>query len=367
MLYLKKKKTDSETQLALDFGHYPPNPLRPMKIKNQFDLAYIGTIAGIFYGLKLTFSVFTDKSLYDHPAFTEFKKHVSNLKEQFHTFTTNLNNSFLYLKWIPAVVLLICFSPILALICLYLLVHLIYKMDVFRRNLGLYLPNLPSQISIFPNALKKMDKSWISEDGIISHEHTHMLQHIYFSDRYVRFSEEKGDVLKRMLKNPEQDFAFCSYHLIPDEMEARLHEVILSYYRQYEELPIDYYGFVGLLLGIRDPEGDNIFSKLTTKMVNKAEIDTSNLGIYCFEVRSRLCEFEMVSAILKLVDPDRYILEVLPVMYGNLLILYGDTDQAEKYFETLGGCELYKELYGEIVIPSIEQDAQRGLQMTCGA
>jgi hypothetical protein len=54
---------------------------------------------------------------------------------------------------------------------------------------------------------------------------------------------------------------------------------------------------------------------------------------------------------MKLEDPVRFLQEVLAVLYGNLLVLYGDNNQAIKYFETLGSYDLHEELYGEILTP----------------
>ena len=47
-----------------------------------------------------------------------------------------------------------------------------------------------------------------------------------------------------------------------------------------------------------------------------------------------------------------YLFHVLPVMYGNLLIVYGDTNRAKKYFDTVSSFELYNQLYGEVIIPA---------------
>ena len=73
-----------------------------------------------------------------------------------------------------------------------------------------------------------------------------------------------------------------------------------------------------------------------------------------FEIRCELMNHEMSIAISKLTTPacNKFMREVLPVMYGNLLIVYGDTNRAKKYFDTVSSFELYNQLYGEIIIPA---------------
>ena len=87
-------------------------------------------------------------------------------------------------------------------------------------------------------------------------------------------------------------------------------------------------------------------------LVKTEGIEPSKLNCQKFEVRCEHAETEMFEAILKLADPLNYIREVLPIMYGNLLIVYGDTNQAKKYFATVICFELYSELYGEMIIPN---------------
>ena len=43
----------------------------------------------------------------------------------------------------------------------------------------------------------------------------------------------------------------------------------------------------------------------------------------------------------------RFIHEVLPVSYANLLVLYGDKRAAENFIKTVGKTNFYQELYGE--------------------
>ena len=74
MLFFKKTTTNSENQLKLDFKEYPPKPLQPKTLNNQFDVVYIGSFARIFYAIKILFQFLTDKTILDHPDFSEIKQ-----------------------------------------------------------------------------------------------------------------------------------------------------------------------------------------------------------------------------------------------------------------------------------------------------
>ena len=150
-----------------------------------------------------------------------------------------------------------------------------------------------------------------------------------------------------MIKDPENDFDVFSYFFQIDEMEARLHEVVLSYYRNQGELPLDETGFKKLLFGSKSEVMNNVKKAFFGKLENRPYRKRIE-----YEVRCEADEHEMISSIFHLTDPWGYLFKVLPVMYGNLLIVYGDTNRAKKYFDTVSSFELYNQLYGEIIIPA---------------
>ena len=213
------------------------------------------------------------------------------------------------------------------------------------------LANRSSQVVVNTFALRKCKNSaeksvrTISFESIVSHEHIHLLQNYYFPEgRKFSFGSEKVNFLKSLLEEPENDFALVLYLFNANEMEARLHELVLSYYRKYGELPSDEIGFLKLLFGSRGGDLDpSIFRALENRPYPKQmEYDT----------RCEKMEDELLYAIFELTKPYHYLCEVLPVMYGNLLIVYGDTNRAKKYFDTVSSFELYNQLYGEIIIPA---------------
>ena len=171
MLFSKKTATDSDSQLAVDFGYYPPKPLKPTKLKNNFDIVYVGRFARISYAVKLFCYFLTEKSIVDYPSFEGLQQGILKVRESKHAIVTQLNSSPYYLSWILLSVFLICFSPILILLVFVIFVFILIKFIRSRvfKGLGHFLPfpNWPPQVAIFPNAFVrgKYTDSEISIDG----------------------------------------------------------------------------------------------------------------------------------------------------------------------------------------------------------
>jgi len=282
----------------------------------------------------------------------EFRKIILKIK----TTSTSFKNSPFQIQFILFIIIGIAISPFALLFIIYQTTPVfikVLKKVTKHSSYGsfLQLTNRSSNVVINTSAIKRSKNSsdklvrTMSFESIVSHEHIHLLQNYYFPEgRKFSFGSEKVNFLKSLLEEPENDFASVLYLFNANEMEARLHEVVLSYYRKYGELPSDEIGFLKLLFGSRGGDLDpSIFRALENRPYPKQmEYDT----------RCEKMEDELFYAIFELTKPYHYLCEVLPVMYGNLLIVYGDTNRAKKYFETVSSFELYNQLYGEIIIPA---------------
>lgn len=159
------------------------------------------------------------------------------------------------------------------------------------------------------------------------------------------FDGKNGIVLRNLLKKPDQDFTYIKYFFLLDEMEARLHELVLSFYRAKKKLPINQDEFLDLLLGSKNV--GSIF--LINKKSHAKKISEGRYKPY--KIRFEQADCEIFDAILCLKDEEtmiRYIHEVLTVMYGTLLYLYGGEKEHSSYMKTVSCTDLYTELYGEI-------------------
>ena len=384
MIFLKRETTNTENQLTSDFGEYPPKPLRSMMFNHQFDVVRFGWIGKQVYyvqevvsltyqlltgGYRDTFSALPQK-VQEHFRLTlqncfKIKEILSQLKGEIKDLAI-YEKIFLYL-------ILVVISPIFFLIVLYksrgLWIKLFRVFNIVlkcrKSIIGSYntLSVGPLSIAVYNPIFRRTN---FSIEAVISHEHIHFLQHKYFPERVSKdFDGQKEIVLKNLILNPE-NYEKLSYYFELNEMEARLHEVILSYYREHGELPSNYDGFIWLLSGcvklvqtsfkpLSLPE--TILINDLLELIIEIEKKGGNLSLFAsceFKARNMATVEDMLISIINLKDIKtslRFMLEVLPVMYGNLLIMYGDTNQAKKYFETVNDYELYKELYGEISVP----------------
>lgn len=374
MFFLKKIRTNSECQFKSDFGEYPPKPLEPKKLNSQFDILSKGRVGLYFHNLSTMFSliylVWVGKPPFignSHDItslkneMVELKKFMLEAKTDLIKNVTHLKNSPFQVKFVFFVLLLIACSPFMLLFIVYkfiiLCIHILIRGTRWGYNAyGFFhrLTNRSSQVIVNTFALRKYKNSANKLEGprsfesIVSHEHIHLLQSYYFPER-VKYEDdsEKVNFLKSLIKDPENDFNAFSYFFKIDEMEARLHEVVLSYYRKHGELPSDETGFRKLLIGSKSGTMKVIKKKLLGELENRPYKRRKE-----YNIRDESAEHEMIRAMLTLTDAWAYLLEVLPVMYGNLLIVYGDTNRAKKYFDTVSSFELYNQLYGEIIIPA---------------
>lgn len=159
-------------------------------------------------------------------------------------------------------------------------------------------------------------------DAAISHEHIHLLQFRDSDDRRssLRFPE-------RVLVDKYVNDKFILYLFDANEVEARLHEIVLSYYRQCGQVPLTSGCFFAMLAG---SERLSLHVKLAF-MSSGVEIPSS---VVDFKERNDSMA-EQLEIILCAVKDDRvlyrFITEVLSVMYGRLLSYYGDKAASQNF------------------------------------
>jgi hypothetical protein len=141
--------------------------------------------------------------------------------------------------------------------------------------------------------------------------------------------------------NLEDDYLI--YTMVSNEAEARLHEVVLCFYRNFGFLPLDVAGFVQLLVACKGL-GETVCS-----VSNNAGYDcTLPKEINRFSVRSDSIYRDLARAIESLEGSElryRYVTEALAIMYGNLIRYYGAADESEKFIGLLSRPNLYDQLY----------------------
>jgi hypothetical protein len=364
MFFKKRQSIDSTEQLNNDFGEYPPHPLvNTMQRQLPFYVVHTSLLNKKLYDLILLVRSLRIELDHTNPFLSDiskiksrFRKQLSDAREQINSFKSEIANSAIHIK-IFAVVFITLVLPIFILFAaafiLFNIIQITLQTNFSSNSLGFYIP-IPfnGRSEIVANTYRiKHRSSKDTNDGIISHEHIHLLQDHYFSRldmpyrSYNHFSGKNEIVLKQLLNNPEQKFNDLQYYFQINEMEARLHEVVLSHYRVYRVLPATHHEFTEMILG------SHKLGKVVKEIMEREKLDTSVYLTNPYRVRSDSMEIQMAIAIMKLRDTStslRFILEALSVMYGNLLFLYGGENESLAFMRTIKSTQLYEELYGSL-------------------
>lgn len=191
---------------------------------------------------------------------------------------------------------------------------------------------LKGKLEIIIKAGRHLHKS---DASTVSHEHIHLLQHKNpeSHSRYVRSPQalisEKGLALP-----------FILYLLEKMEVEARLHESVLSFYRTNHQLPVTVPAFLGLLASSQQ------FGWLVTDNLELMDV-TFHREHETYRERDAMFAEQLEWVLMYIKTPElkcRFITEVLPVMYGNLLKYYGA--DAGNYLKEIERPNFYDNLYG---------------------
>lgn len=205
------------------------------------------------------------------------------------------------------------------------------------RVLGCFVPVRTHESEIVVK-LGSHARSSKSEAPTISHEHIHLLQHMDAED------------LLRNAKSPEQLLndkglasPFLLYLLKKDEVEARLHESVLSFYRAHRRLPMTVPMFLGMLSA-----SEQLGEWVTWTLEDAGESFERLASSYPDRGAEFVKQLEFILIYIKTPElTGRFITEVLTVMYGNLLRYYGDEAASRNFLEGIARPNLYDDLYGK--------------------
>lgn len=317
-----KKNIKTIDQLKDDFGEFPPYPLK-FKDKNyDFNLIKVNKIGIFFYYLSDIYKIMLKEALFDDTAsdFRKLKKDVANLHNEY---------GFLYILVFFFLILLI--SPF---VILYILVKsFLFGLKVIRltrSKLGYFLPLMKQR-----NVVVRAGKHEI-EEYILTHEHLHYLQ--YRSP----YSKSKSiNLPSDFLSSTSDKTSYIFYLLEKNELEARLHEIILSFYRKNKNIPLSFNSYLSIF------DKNNDFKSLLT---NYIDFDDFHIDDAFHDYDSRSLDVADDFNIIFLSVNEKYTLrivtEVLSVMYGHLIYYYGDEKSSEKFLHKIPRPNLYDVLYG---------------------
>lgn len=317
----------STAQLKEDFGDFPPFPLCCKNTDINFKIVKVRGMGGFYNAMNMITNVIKSanpkaefKSSVQHGFVSNEHKIIIDSAKAFYDLTEGQSKFFVY-----------------TLVCI-MLPRLFVKLRNSSLNKstisGYFIPvtGFENQITIRSDNVKRKNNLF----SVVSHEHIHLLQ--YKNLESIIPAVKNADML---LCDKYKDDAFVLYLLDSRESEARLHEVVLSYYRIKKELPLTKDGFIQLLAG------SNQLGWLVTSAMESNNIGFKGEFTEYFE---RDIEFvkQLELILLFCKNPDmlfRFITEALPVMYGNLLRHYGDEESSRCFMNTIERPNLYDTLY----------------------
>jgi hypothetical protein len=306
----------------MDFGAFPPKPLQCSGLEGDWNLVRVQGIGQTYQDLKVFKSVVRaaeqDEGVVDPEILREeqyllARRTLDDVKRQFPRLMRPV-------LWLAPV--LLAMRP-----------WFFRSRRVFVRDgiAGYFTPLCPDDVVV-----RVALSDSVSEAAVVSHEHIHLLQH--------RDAEDHG----RLLRSPSSllcDKALLipqlGYFFERKEVEARLHECVLSFYRSRGHLPITLTGFLSLL-ACSQTFGWLISDSLA---VDDFAADSSP---ELYPERELVFAKQMETILLSLRTPHlerRFIVEVLTVMYGNLLRYYGDATASDQFLGQIERPNLYDEIY----------------------
>lgn len=319
----------TEDQLRQDFGEFPPLPLDNQAPGGKFLVVRSRGIGTAYQDFKVY------KNLYSL---------MESSPEQLSLDLINMLGGTDYICDMQrSLSKLNRISPALKEVCIWTSVSMVVIRKILRRlklgpdrsaDLGAFVPMLHDESRIYISP-KAHENKKIDDESTISHEHIHLLQY-----RARRGNPKCSENLEVYLETKDILNVYLKYLLERDEVEARLHECVLSFYRENKVLPTTLSGFFGLLSSSKE-FGDDYALRLQVM-----DVQWDRYRVYKERERSYAIQLtKMISYGKSLELECRFITEVLVVMYGNLLYCYGDENTGSLFLENVRRPNLYDELY----------------------
>lgn len=330
----------SECQLRKDFGDFPPKPLCCDGLTGHFTTVRVRDIGEHIHSAVMIKRLIDGAADVDSLSPT-IRNHIAdslaNLK--FFSGPTGLRKKML--MWIG-----------LGVIFLGSTLKLIRMTPKGMNSLGFFAPFRREEYEIVIK-VRRVAKAGLDAASIISHEHIHLLQHkdkhvmamsrnVIWPDHQLFTETARASAILPQLK----------YILERNEVEARLHEVVVSFYRMHKNLPLSTPSFFALLVASKQ------LGWLVSETLTDANVDFGQVLAVVVE-RDKMQARDLEIVLLSMPDELmlRFITEVLPVMYGNLLKYYGDDVVSRKFLSQISRPNFYDELYALSATVPAESEA----------
>lgn len=351
--HYKKVLSTSVNQFEQDFGCYPPAPLRGDKPKTKFSIIYVTSLGKVVYQIDMIRRLVNSDESSKSSVFIKDEsliKLAESIKKTRRVFYDS-KFSFLSLGFIKRIFVALVFLATLPFILIPLLFISFRLIYIFMRlafkkseTHGEFLAVLNNEHEILINSKIKGSER---EEAVKSHEHIHLVQYL------SRIDSSYNNENKSNLKNPQDiidsvflDNRYINYLFEMDETEARLHEVVLSYYRARGSLPLTLSGFFDMLATAHN------LGELVRKVCGDGSdlFGSSSINRVFYFVRDDNTATDLMYLIVSIANGDlqkRFILEVLPVMYGRLIMYYGDSISGIDFLAQIDRPNIYDKFYSQ--------------------
>jgi hypothetical protein len=320
--------TSSESQLKKDFGEFPPKPLGGKGLTGEFTTIRVRGIGEHIHNVVMTKRI--AEGAEDEGSLSSTIKNlmpddIANLKR--YVGAKGIGSKALMWIALGAIFLASMLKPI-------------RMIPQGMTSLGFFAPLRKDEYEIVIKT-GSIAKNRLDEASMISHEHIHLLQHkeVYIT-AYSRVVTWPDDQLFTESAQANANLTRLKYILERHEVEARLHELVVSFYRTHKNLPLNVPHFLALLAA------SNQLGWLVSGLLTLANIQIDPPFIEFVErdmMQAKDLEMVMLSMPDELVV--RFITEVLPVMYGNLLKYYGDDAVSRNFLSQISRPNFYDQLY----------------------
>lgn len=313
-----------------------------------------GFVARLYCAYELFRFVLSNSACSANPRFLEFHIYLEEqkreIKEAAKQYSSDLSGSGILSKAAHVLIWIFLMPFVVASIVgfIFFAVWKFFQATSFVSNsLGYYHSIFGGGREVVLQA-RKIEKSHVLYDAVLSHEHFHLVQHEVFLERSGSYRDpdcRQKLALFMLPEYAEDDLAL--YFMSLDEVEPRLHEVVLSFYRKYATLPLNYNGYLNMMLSV-EGLGEAIFVVLS----GFDDVAVQEPNEY-FALRESSAGSEIGLSIRFLSDAQiikRFFCEALAVIYGNLLMVYGGSELANRYLSTVKDHNLYYEMYGPLAI-----------------
>ena len=346
--------TNSTIEFENDFLNFPPKPLVCEIKETEIKIIKVNDIGDLFYNAIMFYNLIkaekpgTNIYLKGNKdleglinSYKEFKITAFSTRKDFD----NLNLLSKVIMITILVLLIILTAPITITALIYFSIRLLYNYKKKRKNtLGYFMPMFKEHNHLI---IKKHQENRIiaRELSTISHEHIHLLQHLNNDPSFIYKEVVNLDLL---LDKDNIDKKSLVYLLDKEEVEARLHEFVLSYYRHFKELPLNIEGLLNLLHSCKELDKFIEECFILNELSGPFTIESSEE----YNIRNNAIAIDIKHILLFMKNDEialKYILEVLPVMYSNLLSYYGDEESSKAFKRQIYRPNLYDRLYSSTV------------------